>query len=133
MSNQTITEVVAALIWDNGKFMICQRPAHKARALLWEFVGGKVEPGDTKEQSLIRECQEEVAITLSVGDVFMDVIHKYPDITVHLTLFNATIAEGVPKKLEHNDIRWITPEEIPNYEFCPADEEILRRIMEERG
>ena len=131
MSNQTITEVVAALIWDNGKFMICQRPAHKARALLWEFVGGKVEPGETKEQALIRECQEELAITLSVGDVFMDVIHKYPDITVHLTLFNATIAEGVPKKLEHNDIRWITPEEIPNYEFCPADEEILRRIMKQ--
>ena len=128
-----MVEVVAALIWDNDKFMICQRPADKARALLWEFVGGKVEPGETKAQALIRECREELAITLSVGDVFMDVIHKYPDITVHLTLFNATIAEGVPKKLEHNDIRWITPEEIPNYEFCPADEEILRRIMEERG
>ena len=128
-----MVEVVAALIWDKDKFMICQRPADKARALLWEFVGGKVEPGETKAQTLIRECREELAITLSVGDVFMDVIHKYPDITVHLTLFNATIAEGVPKKLEHNDIRWITPEEIPNYEFCPADEEILRRIMEERG
>ena len=49
MSNKNVTEVVAALIWDNGKFMICQRPAHKARALLWEFVGGKVEPGETKQ------------------------------------------------------------------------------------
>ena len=93
-----ITEVVAALIWDGNKFMICQRPAHKARALLWEFVGGKVEPGETKEQALIRECQEELAITLSVGDVFMDVVHEYPDINVHLTLFNATIAEGVPHR-----------------------------------
>ena len=128
-----MVEVVAALIWDKEKFMICQRPADKSRALLWEFVGGKVEPGETKEQALIRECQEELAITLSVGEVFMDVIHEYPDITVHLTLLNATIAEGVPQKLEHNDIRWITPKEIPNYEFCPADEEILRRIMEERG
>lgn len=54
MSDKNITEVVAALIWDNGKFMICQRPAHKARALLWEFVGGKVEPNETKEQVLIR-------------------------------------------------------------------------------
>ena len=125
-----ITEVVAALIWDKDKFMICQRPAHKARGLLWEFVGGKVEPGETKEQALIRECWEELAVTLSVGDVFMDVIHEYPDLTVHLTLFNATITEGIPQKLEHNDIKWITPVEIPNYEFCPADEEILAKICE---
>ena len=128
MNNKIITEVVAALIWDKGKFMICQRPVHKARALLWEFVGGKVEPGETKQQALIRECQEELAVALSVGDVFMDVVHEYPDITVHLTLFNATIAEGAPQKLEHNDIRWITPNEIPDYEFCPADEEILETI-----
>ena len=125
-----ITEVVAALIWQGDKFMICQRPAHKARGLLWEFVGGKVEPGETKEQALIRECQEELAVTLSVGDVFMDVTHEYPDLTVHLTLFNATIAEGEPQKLEHNDIRWITPSEIPNFEFCPADVEILAKICE---
>ena len=124
-----MTEVVAALIWDDDKFMICQRPANKARALLWEFVGGKVESGETKNQALIRECKEELNILLSVGDVFMDVIHEYPDITVHLTLFNATIAEGEPPKLEHNDIQWITPSEIPNYEFCPADEEILDTII----
>ena len=123
-----ITEVVAALIWKGDKFMICQRSANKARALLWEFVGGKVESGETKEQALIRECKEELDVLLSVGDVFMDVIHEYPDITVHLTLFNATIAEGEPQKLEHNDIQWIMPSEIPNYEFCPADEEILTKI-----
>ena len=107
-----------------------QRPAHKARGLLWEFVGGKVEPGETKEHALIRECREELAVTLSVCDVFMDVVHEYPDITVHLTLFNAAIADGVPQKLEHNDIRWITPSEIPNYAFCPADAEILKKIIE---
>ena len=125
-----MVEVVAALIWDKNKFMICQRPVHKARGLLWEFVGGKVEPGETKEQALIRECQEELGVALSVGNVFMDVVHEYPDITVHLTLFNATIADGFPQKLEHNDIKWITPAEIPNYDFCPADEEILTRILE---
>ena len=123
-----MVEVVAALIWDNDKFMICQRPAHKARALLWEFVGGKVESGETKEQALIRECMEELTVTLSVGDVFMDVVHQYPNITVHLTLFNASIAEGVPQKLEHNDIKWIKVSEIDNYDFCPADKEILRKI-----
>ena len=128
-----ITEVVAALIWQDDKFMICQRPAHKARGLLWEFVGGKVEHGETKKQALIRECREELAITLSVGDVFMDVVHEYPDLTVHLTLFNATIAVGEPQMLEHNDIRWITPSEISNYDFCPADEEILAKIIERYG
>ena len=125
-----MTEVVAALIWDKNKFMICQRPAHKARGLLWEFVGGKVEPGETKKQALIRECREELAVTLSVGDVFMEVVHEYPDITVHLTLFYATIAEGIPRKLEHNDIQWISPAQIPDYDFCPADDEILKRITE---
>ena len=124
-----MTEVVAALIWKNNKFMICQRPAHKARGLLWEFVGGKVEPGETKEQALIRECREELAVTLAVDDVFMDVTHEYPDITVHLTLFNAVIAEGEPQKLEHNDIQWISPSEIPNYDFCPADKEILKELI----
>ena len=128
-----MTEVVAALIWQGDKFMICQRPAHKARGLLWEFVGGKVEPGETKEQALIRECREELAVTLSVGEVFMDVVHEYPGLLVHLTLFHASIAEGVPQKLEHNDIKWITPREIPDYEFCPADEEILKRIIERYG
>lgn len=121
-------EVVAALIWDKEKFMICQRPVNKARALLWEFVGGKVELGETKEEALVRECQEELAVTLSVGEVFMDVVHEYSDITVHLTLFNATIEKGVPQKLEHNDIKWIKVSEIENYDFCPADEEILIKL-----
>ena len=125
-----MTEVVAALILDDNRFLACQRPAHKARGLLWEFVGGKVEPGETKEQALIRECQEELAVTVAVRDVFMEVDHVYPDLTVHLTLFNASIVEGIPQKIEHNDLRWITVEEIDQYEFCPADEEILRRLKE---
>lgn len=125
-----MVEVVAALIWKNGKFMICRRPAHKARGLLWEFVGGKVEPGETKEQALVRECREELAVTVAVQDEFMSLVHEYPDITIHLTVFNASIAEGVPQLLEHNDIRWIPPKEIKNYDFCPADNKILEKIAE---
>ncbi len=128
-----MTDVVAALIWDGNRFMICQRPAHKARGLLWEFVGGKVEPGETKEQALVRECREELDVTLSVGEVFMEVVHEYPDITVKLTLYNAVIAEGTPKMLEHNDIQWISIGQIPAYAFCPADKEILERLMSEKG
>ena len=126
-----MTEVVAALIWKGDTFMICQRPAHKARGLLWEFVGGKVEPGETKEQALVRECREELAVTLQVGEVFMELTHQYPDLTVHLILFHASIQECTPQMLEHNDIRWITVEEIDRYPFCPADEEILQKLKQE--
>ena len=123
-----MTEVVAALIWDKNRFMICQRPAHKARGSLWEFVGGKVEPGESKEEALIRECRAELGVTVDVGEIFMEVTHQYPDITVHLTLFSASIREGVPQKLEHQDIRWITAEEIGKFSFCPADTEILEKL-----
>lgn len=123
-----MTEVVAALIWEGDRFLACQRPAHKARGLLWEFVGGKVEPGETGREALIRECREELAVTLQVQDVFMDVTHEYPDLKVHLTLYQATIREGTPQKLEHHDLRWITVDEVDQYPFCPADEEILKRI-----
>lgn len=126
-----MVEVVAALIWQDNKFMICQRPSHKARGMLWEFVGGKVEKNETKEQALVRECREELAITVHVGNMFMDVLHEYPDLTVHLTLYHATIESGIPQKLEHNDIQWITPEQIDDYDFCPADEEILARLRTE--
>ncbi len=126
-----MTEVVAALIWDEKRFLICQRPGNKARGLLWEFVGGKVEPGETKPQALIRECEEELDITVSVGDIFMEVTHTYPDLTVHLTLFHARIVNGAPRMLEHKDMRWITPKEIPAYEFCPADEVILEKLKAE--
>ena len=128
-----MTEVVAALIWQGERFMICQRPAHKARGMMWEFVGGKVEPGESKEQALVRECREELAVEVAVGDIFLEVTHTYPDITVHLTLFHASIVQGGAQKLEHNDIRYITADEIPQYEFCPADEVILQKLRQEGG
>ncbi len=123
-----ITDVVAALIWDGDRFLACQRPAHKARGLLWEFVGGKVEPGESHRDALIRECYEELAIQVRVGEVFMTLVHEYPDLTVRLTLFNASICGGEVQMIEHNDIRWITTAEVDHYDFCPADEEILRRL-----
>ena len=131
-------DVAAALIWktdDQGiaRFMICQRPRHKSNALLWEFVGGKAEPGETLEQTLIRECREELDITVAVGEEFMEVHHVSPDISIRLCLFHCRIAEGEPVLLEHEALAWITPEEIPQYHFCPADEDILQRITEVFG
>lgn len=126
-----MTEVVAALIWEGDRFLIGQRPEHKARGLLWEFVGGKTEPGETKEQALVRECREELDVEIQVGDVFLEVTHEYTDLTVHLTLFHASIVRGIPQKLEHQDLRWITPREIENYAFCPADQVILDKLRRE--
>ena len=91
---------------------------------------GKVEPGEMKEQALVRECREELGITVAVGNVFTKVTHAYPNLTVHLTLFNSRIAAGEPQLLEHNGLHWITPDEIDSYYFCPADEAIPKEIVD---
>ena len=127
-----MTKVVAALIRENGKFMIFQRPAHKTRGLLWEFVGGKVEPGETKEEALRRECREELGVEIEVKEVYMELVHEYPDMTVELTLFEAVIRSGTPQKLEHADIRLISPAQIDDFDFCPADAAILERLKREK-
>ncbi len=124
-----MTDVVAALIFEEDRFMICQRPAHKKRGLLWEFVGGKVEPGESKEEALIRECREELDVTVEVGPLFITVDHQYPDLHVVLSVFKARIAQGVPVLKEHNDLKWISVSEIPNYEFCPADGPVLEALL----
>ena len=125
-----MVNVAAALIWDEqGRFLICQRPAHKARGLMWEFVGGKAEPGEKLEDTLIRECREELDVTVKPTSVYVQLVHEYPDINIRLTLFNAMITQGQPKMLEHNDIRWIFPSQIPDFEFCPADKDILKMLL----
>ena len=130
-----MTEVVAALICRKRdartEFLICQRPEHKARGLLWEFVGGKVEPGEEPEEALERECREELDVDVAVGEPFTEVCHTYPDLHIRLTVFYAFLLRGEPKLLEHHDLRWIVPEEIPQFAFCPADEAILQKIREE--
>ncbi len=123
-------EVVAALIREGDRLLICQRPADKKRALLWEFPGGKVEPGETPQHALIRECKEELGIQVVVGSLFTQVEHRYPDIHILLSLYNATIEHGIPVKREHNDLRWITAREIDAFEFCPADKDILVKIKQ---
>ena len=120
--------VVAALIWDKDRFLACQRPESKARGGLWEFVGGKVEPGGSKPQALIRECREELDITVSVGEPFLELTHRYPDLTIQLTVFHASIAEGTPRLLEHQAMRWVTAKEAETMPFCPADREIIERL-----
>lgn len=126
-----MVDVVAALIRDGERFLICKRPAHKARALMWEFPGGKVEAGESPRDALIRECMEELDITLDVGGLYMQVTHEYPDIQIRLSLYEAVIASGELCSKEHEALCWILPREIPDYEFCPADKDIIDRIRRE--
>jgi len=121
-------EVVAALLWKEGRFLICQRPIGKARAGQWEIVGGKEEEGESLEEALVRECREEIGVTVVVDEPYMAVEYDYPDIPVHLTLFQAHLAEGEPRSMEQNPLAWITPEELSNYSFCPADIPIVARM-----
>ena len=125
-------EVVAALIEQGDTFLACQRPVHKARGLLWEFLGGKVEPGETLEAAIVRECREEIGVTISVHGIVTEVTHEYDELIVHLTLLRASIAEGVPQALEHADIRFMTIAEAEGYPFCEADRELLRVVREEK-
>lgn len=120
-----MVEVAAAIICKDNQFLICQRPEGKDCALLWEFPGGKLESNETAEQCLVRECHEELDITLLVSRKFTEVVYDYPERTIHLHFFVAKIKDGHPTKIEHNDFAWITSEEIQQYSFCPADNKML--------
>ena len=123
-----IVNVVGAFVQKGKEILICRRPKNKAQALLWEFAGGKIEAGESKQTALVRECYEEIAVTISVGKELCSVTYDYPEVTVNLTVFFATIVSGEPKCLEHEEIRWITAEQIDDFEFCPADVEIIEKI-----
>lgn len=128
---RSMVDVVAAMIWQGERFLLCQRPAHKARGLQWEFVGGKVEAGETRPQALLREIQEELGMEIAVERPLLTVTHVYPDLTVQLTLFRAGIVQGTPQLLEHADMAWVTPGEAAAYNLCPADAELLEWLKSE--
>lgn len=123
-------EVTAAIIRQNGKILICQRPADKNCGLLWEFPGGKIEAGETGEQCIVRECQEELGVTLSVEWELTNITYEYPDRIVHLHFYFCNIADGILVKKEHNALAWIAPSEVDQYEFCLADWAMMRKMME---
>lgn len=123
-----ILKVVAALIGADGRFLICRRPLDKALGGYWEFPGGKLEPGETPEQALVRECREELGVDVGVGERVTRVTHQYPDMIVQLDLYEASVAQGTPQMLEHMDMRWATIPEMSSFAFCPADVPILEKL-----
>lgn len=133
LSRKRRVEVVAALLWEKDKVLVCQRPAGDPRAMKWEFVGGKVEPGETKEQALARECLEELGIEVEVGREFMQTRHDYPDMRIRLTTYHAFLRQGRPQKLEHAAIRWVHPRDLSKLDFCQADLAIASRVQQVYG
>ncbi len=122
-------KVVAAVIWKDGKLLICQRNRNKNLAYFWEFPGGKIEAGETPQQALIRECQEELSVTIAPKEIVGVTLHAYETFSVELTFIEAEIIEGVPQKTEHEAIAWVTRAELDQYTFCPGDTEVLSIVL----
>jgi 8-oxo-dGTP diphosphatase len=124
--------VVAALIpqaGDPSRYLVQQRLPGGSRALLWEFPGGKVECGETDAQALARECREELDVELQVGRKLWEGRHTYPDLTVELVLYAATVVAGAPKPLGANALEFRTPVEMQTLPFCEADIPLLDELV----
>ena len=131
MHDKHIIDVVGAIIKDGDRYLVGQRPANKAQGGMWEFMGGKIEPGETPEQALARECREELALEIENEQIIDSVIHEYPEKTIRLTLIACSPKSGsVSKALEHQQIRWVTRAEMDSLEFAPADSELIRRLSQ---
>ena len=128
MNDKRIIEVVGAIIKDGDRYLVGQRAVNKAQGGLWEFMGGKIEPGETPEQALARECREELGLEIESECIIDSVIHEYPEKTIRLTLISCSPKTGsIPKALEHQQIRWVTREEMDALDFAPADRELIRK------
>lgn len=96
--------------------------------MLWEFPGGKQEEGENLEQCLVREVQEELELKIEVKGIFAETTYTYGEQKMGFTFFYADIVEGIMKKKVHQDTRWVVPQELENFEFCPADVEIVKKL-----
>ena len=131
MNDKRIIEVVGAIIRDGERYLVGQRAANKSQGGLWEFMGGKIEPGETPEQALARECREELALEIENGRILDSVIHDYPEKTIRLTLISCSPKPGsFPQALEHQQIRWVTRAEMDTLDFAPADRELIQNRRE---
>ena len=134
MSSKNIVDVVGAIIKDGDRYLVGQRAANKAQGGLWEFMGGKIEPGETPEQALARECREELALEIEDERIIDSVVHEYPEKTIRLTLISCSPKPGsIPKALEHQQIRWVTVSEMRGIPFAPADSELIDKLFVEAG
>ncbi len=121
--------VVAAEIEQDGAFLITQRRPQARLPLLWEFPGGRVEPGENDAQALARELREEMNIEVEVGDVCLQVTHEYEDYSIDLIVCRCQIVSGEPQKIRVHDLRWVRPENFSEYTFPGADQQSIDALL----
>ena len=124
-------EVTAAIIIQNDKYLICQRAADDSCPLLWEFPGGKLEPGETLVQCIAREIKEELDLEIAVKSIYAETDYSFGEKQLHFTFFLCDIVSGEIKLNVHKAFAWVTAEEIKAYEFMPADVEIVERATKD--
>ena len=130
--NRKSIEVGAALIFRDGRLLIAQRHAKSHLGGLWEFPGGKREVGETFEQCLVREIREELGVEISVGELFEEIAHVYPEKSVHLKFFICTLLSGEPQPLDCAALKWVTKTELADFEFPAADAQLLEKLKSPR-
>ncbi len=126
---RTIRVVAALLDRDDGRVLITQRRPQAFMPLKWEFPGGKVETGESDEEALGRELKEELGVEVQVGPHFMGLEHDYPDFRIDFHVYHCTLLSGELEKLAVNDLRWVLPEELDDYDFPPADEPTIAKLL----
>ncbi len=125
-----VIRVVAAVIEQDGRYLITQRNAAAVLPLLWEFPGGRVEPDETDEEALVREVRGRIGVEVTVRDKLGEHHHTYQRYDVHMTMFSCTLEDGRhPRPVNVNDLCWVTSSELKNYEFPPADEKTMDRLL----
>ena len=121
-------EVSAGLVFHDGRLLLAQRRPDSHLGGLWEFPGGKREPGETFEACLVRELREELAIETEVGELIEEVSHDYPDKQVLLRFFRCRLVAGEPQPIGCHAIAWVTRETLSDYSFPAADAQLLARL-----
>lgn len=128
--NKSSVVVSAAILEQNGKILICRRKNGGSCGNLWEFPGGKIEPGETLEECLVRECREELGIDISVTDLFDECCYRYPEREVHLYFYRGKILRGKPHCRVHQSLAWVEPKSLTGYPFCPGDEGVIAKLSQ---
>ncbi len=125
-------DVAAGLLFHRGRLLIAQRPAHTHLAGLWEFPGGKLEPGESWAEGLVRELREELDVEVEVGVLVDEITHAYPGKTVRLRFHRCRLLAGTPRPVGCAAVAWVTSDELGRYDFPPADARLLRLLADRR-